>query len=421
MIPTRRAFLRAAGVSMALPWMEALRPARAHAAESGPPRRMVCLCAPLGVHPPDFFPEKAGKDYALTPYLEVLKEHREDFTVMSGLSHPDVAEGHDSGYSYLTGAHHKGFMRSGFRNSISIDQLAAEHIGGRTRVASLVLSTEGSGLSWTRSGVLVPPSLAPSSVFAQLFIEGGPDEREAQMRRLRQGQSILDQVRGQSKAMEPGLGARDREKLDEYYTSVRELEQRMTVAKEWTTRPKPKVDAKPPQNPPNVDLAARCRAWFDLTHLAFQTDSTRLVTILLNGASAGAPPIPGVSQGHHDLSHHGQDPAKIAQLRKVETEMMKTLAEFLGKLKGSKEDGATLLDRTTVFFGSNLGNASNHATKNLPILLAGGGFRHGQHLAFDAKSPPPLCNLFVSMVQQLGLPIDRFGSSTGTLTGLQTA
>jgi hypothetical protein len=421
MTTTRRAFLRAAGISVALPWLEALEPSRAHAAEPDPRRRMVCLCAPLGVHPPNFFPEKAGKDYAATPYLEVLKEHREDFTVMSGLSHPDVAEGHDSGYSYLTGAHHQGFMRGGFRNSISLDQLAAEHIGSRTRVASLVLSTEGFGLSWTRSGVLIPPSLAPASVFAQLFIEGGPDESEAQMRRLRQGQSILDQVRDQSKAMEPGLGVHDREKLDEYFTSVRELEQRMTIAKEWAKKPKPKVDAKPPQNPPNLDLAARCRTWFDLTHLAFQTDSTRLVTILLNGSSQGAPPIPGVSQGHHDLSHHGQDPNKIAQLRLVELEMMKTIGEFLGKLKGTQEDGVRLLDRTMVFFGSNLGNASNHATKNLPILMAGGGFKHGEHLAFDPKSPPPLCNLFVSMLQRLGLPIDRFGSSTGTLTGFQTA
>jgi hypothetical protein len=192
----------------------------------------------------------------------------------------------------------------------------------------------------------------------------------------------------------------------------------MTVAKEWAKKPKPKVDAKPPQNPPNVDLGARCRTWFDLTHLAFQTDSTRLVTILLNGSSQGAPPIPGVSQGHHDLSHHGQDPGKIAQLRLVELEVMKTIAEFLGKLKGTPEEGGNLLDRTMVFFGSNLGNASNHATKNLPILLAGGGFKHGEHLAFDPKSPPPLCNLFVSMLQRLGLPIDRFGSSTGTLTGL---
>jgi hypothetical protein len=419
MMPTRRGFLKAAGVSMALPWMDAFAPKSLRASESGPRRRMVCLCASLGVHAPNFFPEKAGRDYPLSPYLEILKDFRNDFTVMSGLSHPEVAEGHDSGYSFLTGAHHKGFMRGGFRNTISLDQLAAEHLSGQTRVASLSLSTEGFGLSWTRSGVLVPPSLHPSGVFAQLFLTGSADDVEAQMRRLQQGRSILDHVRDLAKAMEPGLGANDREKLDEYFTSVRELEQRLTVAKEWATKPKPKVDAKPPADPANVDIAARCRTWFDLTHLALMTDSTRLVSILLQGGSQGVPPILGVSQGHHDLSHHGQDPKKIAQLRLVELEVMKTLADFLGKLKATKEEGVSLLDRTSVFFGSNLGNANSHATRNLPVLLAGGGFKHGQHLAFGPDGAPPLCNLYVSMLQRLGLPVDKFGSSTGTLTGLE--
>jgi len=293
MNPTRRTFLRAAGVSVALPWLEALAPRRALAAGEAPPRRMVLMNAPLGFHPPHFFPKEAGRDYALSPYLELIQDFRKDFTVMSGLSHPNVAEGHDSGYSYLTGAHHSGFMRGGFRNSISVDQLAAEHIGGKTRFATLALSTEGGSLSWTRSGVEVPSSLSPSNVFAQLFLEGRPDEVEAQMRRLRQGQSILDHVRGLSKSMEPGLGAGDREKLDEYFTSVRELEQRLTIAKEWAKKPKPKVDVPRPQDPPNVDIVARARTWFNLVHLAFQTDSTRLVTLLLNGGSHGSPPIPG--------------------------------------------------------------------------------------------------------------------------------
>jgi hypothetical protein len=414
MTPTRRTFLRAAGVSLALPWLDAFA-----APQSEPKRRMVNLCAPLGLHAPNFFPQKAGKDYPLSPYLEILKDLRNDFTVMSGLCHPDVAEGHDSGYSFLTGAHHKGFMRGGFRNTISMDQLAAEHLGGKTRVATLTLSTEGFGLSWTRSGVMVPPALHPSGVFAQLFLEGGADDVESQMRRLRQGQSILDHVRDLAKAMEPGLGVNDREKLDEYFTSVRELEQRMVIAKEWSTKPKPKVALKQVADPPNVDVVSRCRTWFDLTHLALQTDSTRLVSILLNGGSNGAPPILGVSQNHHDLSHHGQDPKKLDQLRLVEVEMLKTLAEFLTKLKNTKEEGVSLLDRTMVFLGSNLGNANSHATKNLPLLLAGGGFKHGQHLAFTPESAPPLCNLFVSMLQRLGLPLDRFGSSTGTLSGLE--
>jgi hypothetical protein len=410
---SRRTFLRAAGVSLALPWLEGLSPA----APNKPPRRMVCVCTPLGLHPAFFFPEKSGKDYALTPYLEVLKDLRDDFTVISGLSHPDVGPSHDSLYSFLTAAPHPE-LRAGFRNTISLDQFAAEHVGGETRFPSLALSCEGFSLSWTRSGAIVPSDAWPSSVFARLFLEGRPEEVQAQARRLRDGQSILDTVSDQAKTMQSGLGADDREKLDEYFTSVRELEKRLAVAEKWSKVPKPKVDAKPPQNVTNpADLVGRARLWFDLIHLALQTDSTRLVTLLLLGTSL-VPPVKGVSLGHHDLSHHGQDPNKIEQLKKVELEELTTLREFLKKLKETKEEGSTLLDRTAVFFSSNLGNASTHATKNLPVLLAGGGFKHGRHLAFDPAKAPPLCNLYVSVLQQLGVEADRFGSSTGTLTGL---
>jgi hypothetical protein len=412
---SRRSFLHAAGVSLALPWLEAVAGAQTKTAQ--PPRRMVCICTPLGLHPPLFFPEKAGRDFAPTPYLGVLKEFHDNLTVISGLSHPEVGASHDSIFSFLTAAPHPE-LRAGFRNSISLDQLAAEHIGGETRHASLVLSCEGFSLSWTRSGALVPSDCFPSSVFARLFLEGRPDEVQAQARRLRDGRSILDTVREQSRQLQTGLGSSDREKMDEYFTSVRELEQRLARAEEWSKKPKPKVDAKQPQNIANsADLVGRARLMFDLIHLALQTDSTRLITLLLLGTSL-VPPIQGVSLGHHDLSHHGQDPSKIAQLKTVEIEKLRTFAEFLKKLKDSKEGSETLLDRTQVFFSSNLGNASTHATKNLPIILAGGGYRHGQHLAFDPKSPAPLSNLYVSMLQRLGVEVDRFGSSTGTLTGL---
>jgi hypothetical protein len=413
----RRTFLRAAGVSIALPWMDSL--ARGSAAV--PPRRMVFICAPLGMHAANFFPAKTGRDYEASPYLEVLQPVRDDFTIMSGLSHPEIATGHDSQYSFLTGAHHNGFMRGGFRNTISVDQLASERIGGETRVPSLSLACEGSGISWTRSGALVPSANFPSSVFSQLFIEGSAEEVEAQRRRLRYGQSLLDQVREEARRMNRMLGAADREKLEEYLTSVRDLEKQLARSEEWSKKTKPKVDAKPPQNATNgADFIGKARLWFDLTRLALQTDSTRLVAILLLGTSS-VPPVANVSLGHHDLSHHGQDPGKLEQLKKVEMELMKALGDFFVKLKETPEEGAALLDRTMVFFSSNLGNASSHATTNLPVLLAGGGFRHGQHLAFDPAKPPPLCNLFVSMLQRLGLEIDQFGSGTGTLTGLESA
>jgi len=215
------------------------------------------------------------------------------------------------------------------------------------------------------------------------------------------------------------LGSDDRDKLDEYLTSVRELEQRLVNDESWARKPKPKVNVEPPKDITNVaDIIGRSRLLFELSHLALQTDSTRLITIMLAG-STFVPPIKGVTMGHHDLSHHGKDPKKLEQLKIVEIATMETVRDLLAKLKQSQEDGATLLDRTTIFLGSNLGDGSSHSVKNLPVLVAGGGFRHGQHLPFDPNNPPPLCNLYVSMLQRLGIEADKFATSTGTLTGLE--
>ena len=415
----RRTLLRAAGVAIALPLFDALVPKHSRGEDAKTtPKRMVCINTPLGVHPAYFFPQDTGRDYELSPYLEVFQEFREQFTVISGLSHPDVGPSHDSNQSFLTAAPHPE-RRAGFKNSISLDQFAAEHLYGQTRFATLPLSCEGSGLAWTKSGAPVPTESWPSGVFAKLFMEGRPDEVQAQARRLADGQSVLDAVRDQAKKLEKNIGAGDREKLDEYFTSVRELEQRLAQAEMWSKRPKPKVDAKQPTDSRNsADLIGKNRLWFDLIHLALQTDSSRLVTLQLLGTSS-VPPIQGVSQGHHDLSHHGQDPQKIAQLKVLELEKMRTLLTFFQQLRDTKEDGESLLDRTVVFFSSNLADASKHSVKNMPVLLAGGKFNHGQHLAFDENKNPPLSNLFVSMLQQIGIAADKFGSSTGTLTGLE--
>jgi hypothetical protein len=416
----RRTFLKAAGVSLALPCLDAFSPL--HAAEPLSARRgMVCICTPLGLHPAYFFPEKTGKNYESTPYLEVLRDFRSDYTVVSGLSHAGMSPGfaHQASASFLTGV--QGAGRPGFHNAISLDQFAAEKIGGQTRFPSLALSGEGAGLSWTRTGALVPASTSPAKVFAKLFLDGKPEEVKAQVTRLQDGRSILDDVDGEAKSLRSGLGVDDRDRLDEYITSVRELEKRMALNEEWSKKPKPKVNVEQPKDIPNVaDLIGRTRLLFDLTHLALQTDSTRLITIMLAG-STFVPPIAGVSLGHHDLSHHGKDPAKLDQLKIVEVETMKTLRDFLAKLKQSKEAGDTLLDRTMVYLGSNLGDGSSHSVKNLPVLLAGGGFKHGQHLHFNPESPPPLCNLYVSMLQRMGIETDKFSTGTGTLTGLDMA
>jgi hypothetical protein len=417
----RRRFLKAAGVSLALPCLAALSPSRALGAGSEPRRRMVCICTPLGFYQPNFFPQRAGKEYEPTAYLELLEDFRDDYTVISGLAHAGMSSGfaHQATASFLTGV--PGAGRPGFRNAISVDQLAAEHIGDQTRFPSLTLSGEGLGLSWTRTGAIVPADNSPTRVFARLFLDGDADEVRAQVRRLADGRSVLDDVRAQADSLRAELGSSDRDKLEEYLTSVRELEQRLVKDEAWCQTPKPKVNAKPPEDIPNAaDLIGRTRLLFDLTHLALETDSTRLITIMLAG-STYAPPIPGVSLGHHDLSHHGKDPVKLEQLKIVEMETMKTVRDLLARLKQSAEDGATLLDRTTVFLGSNLGDASSHSVKNLPVLVAGGGFRHGQHLAFDPEKPPPLCNLYVSLLQRLGIETEKFGTSTGSLTGLEMA
>lgn len=416
----RRTFLRSTGISLALPGLNLFADGSEDSLNTMPPRRMICICAPLGLHPDNFFPTQSGKDYALSPYLDILKDYREEFTVISGLAHAGMGSSfaHQASASFLTGA--PGAGRPGFRNTISLDQFAADHVGTQTRFPSLALSGEGSGgLSWTRTGALIAADNSPSRVFARLFLEGKAEDMNEKIRSLEDGRSILDDVSDQANSLRSNLGSEDRGKLDEYLTSLRELEQRMVKDESWARKPKPKVQVEPPKDIPNAaDLIGRTRLLFDLSHLAIQTDSTRLITIMLAGSSF-APPIQGVSLGHHDLSHHGKDPSKLEQLKIVELETMKTVRDLLAKLKQSQEEGNSLLDRTTVFLGSNLGDGSSHSTKNLPVLVAGGGFQHGQHLAFDANNPPPLCNLYVNMLQRLGIEVDKFGTSTGTLTGLE--
>ena len=265
---------------------------------------------------------------------------------------------------------------------------------------------------------MIPAQSRPSRVFAKLFLDGTPDEVKLQMQKLREGQSIMDTVQDEARTFMRRAGASDREKLDEYFTSVRELEERLVLSEAWIQKPKPKTGAKAPRDIDNgSDLIGRMRFLFDLIPLALQSDSTRLITVFLQGANA-VPPVAGVTIDHHNLSHHGREPEKIAQLRLVETEQFRVFSGLLDALKKKRKGGAPLLDDTMVMFGSNLGNANSHDTRNLPILLAGGGFKLGRHSAFDADKNKPLCNLFVSMLQQLGVETDNFGSSTGTLTGL---
>jgi hypothetical protein len=427
---SRRCFLRGAGIALSLPLLEAMLPAFAASNEPGSPpapdakpRRMLAICNNLGLLPDEFFPKDSGFGYTLSPYLEILKEHRNDFTVFSGVSHPDVDGGHPADNCFLTAAPHPG--RGGFRNTISLDQFMAERIGHLTRFPSLNLGVnieQGQrSLAWTSSGVLIPPEEKASDVFRRMFIQGTQDEMENQVRRLELGQSILDAVADQAKDLQRNVGLRDRDRLDQYFTSVRELEKRMAMSKEWEHKPKPVVSASIPLDPASPrEYMEKVRLMYDMARLAFETDSTRSIALLLDSVNSPAIEIEGVkiTDGYHNLSHHGRSESKLAQLKAIDEWHMRLLANLFSELKTVQENGEALFDRTMILYGTNLGNANTHVTTNLPTVFAGGGFKHGQHLAFDRERNYPLPNLFVSMLQRMGLEVDRFASGTGPMRGL---
>ncbi len=414
----RRTFLRAAGVCIGLPLLDAMLPVGLGAERKAAAlcaRRLVLIGRGLGLHAPYFFPEKAGKEYEPTRLLKPLQEQRDSFTVFSGMSHRGYAGGHGTEVALLTGVAPEGLRFPDVRNTISLDQEVAARLAGDVRFASLALG--GGAISWNRKGVKVPSEERASTVFKQLFINGTRAEIAQAVQRLRHGQSILDGVREQARLLALTLGPADRERLELLQTSVREAEQRLQRDQAWVLKPKPKVPGKPITDDYIVSqrMLDRQQQWFDLVHLALQTDSTRVIALWLWSHTERLS-LPGVTITHHDASHHGQDEGKIRQLSLIEENEMKLFAGFLGKMRGTNESGRSLLDQTVVFHGSNLGNASAHTCDNLPIILAGGGFKHAGHLAFDRSNNVPLSNLFVRILQQLGIEADRFGSSTGALS-----
>jgi hypothetical protein len=418
---SRRRILRSAGVGLALPLLNAMA-VTASGQTAAVPRRMFGICNNLGVLPGEFFPSGAGPDYIPSPYLKVLEDYRKDFTVFSGVSHPNVDGGHPSDISFLTAAPHP--ASSSFRNTISLDQYIGERIGNQTRFPSLTLAvnTAARSLSWTGNGVAIPPEQSAAGVFRQMFIQGSPKEVEAKIAELDTGRSILDAMADEVRDLERNVGAGDRARLDQYFTSVRELENRLQASKGWERKPKPVVTEPEPQDPASpAQYMAKVSAMYGLVRLAFETDSTRSVTLMLDSVSTPVVEIRGatISDGYHNLSHHGKSEAKLAQLRMIDTWHMRLLADLFKGLKGVREGEETLLDRSMILYGSNLGDANAHSTTNMPTLLAGGGFRHAGHLAFDRSQNYPLPNLFVSMLQRMDIEADRFASSTGTMTGLE--
>ncbi|MCE2801611.1 MAG: DUF1552 domain-containing protein [Planctomycetaceae bacterium] len=423
----RRTFLRGSGIAISLPMLDAMIPALDRSAKgyetpAGLPRRMIAIQTNMGILSQHFFPTVSGKDFELTPYLEVLKDFKSKMTVFSGVSHPDVDGAHEAERSFLSAAPHPG--GAGFRNSISLDQLASEQLGPVTRFPSLVLDVNAEstqGMSFSRSGVKVPSEKSPAKLYASMFLQGKPSEIEARIADLQRGRSSLDFVSDDAKRLARTVGASDRARLDQYFSALRDYENQLQLGQEWERKPKPTPSAPAPTDvTENKRLMDKIRLMLQIARLAFESDSTRVVSLFINTFSI-VPDLPGVKDETHSITHHGGRKEALDQLFIIESAQFKVLAEFLAELQRAKEGDDSLLDRTSVLYGAPMGNAASHDNKNLPVLLLGGGFKHPGHLTFDSKKNYPLPNLYLSMLQRMGIPLDKFATSTGTMQGLEFA
>jgi hypothetical protein len=429
----RRTFLKAAGISVALPALESMCfaadsevAANSEAtgdSEAVAPRRLVCIGNEFGMYPEDFWPKDSRADYAVTKLLKPLEKHRDDFTLFSHLDH-GLKGGHFAIHAFLTGVKYmdaKGMADGG----ISLDQRCAEQVGSRTRFPSLTIGSEGGlhggcQMSWTRTGTRIPPVPGPRELFKKLFIDENATAKKQATNRLDLQASILDAVLGDAKSLEKRVSKADRVKLDEYLSAVREVEVKLKLDRRWQNVAKPTTDLEQPEN---EGLARDLPRIYDLLALALQTDSTRVATLEVGGSFAASDI--GILKGYHGLSHHGKVQGSIDLLTQIELYQVEQFARFVETLRSIREpntDGS-LLDRTQVLFGSGMGNANSHTNSDLPVILAGGGFKHGEHKVYprDQRTRVPLCNLYLSMLQRFGVEVDRFSTATRTLTGLETA
>lgn len=410
----RRRFLKAAGVSLALPALESFAAPAAAAANPAKARNLVCIGTYLGFYQSAFFPAQTGRDYELPTLLKPVAEHRHDFTVFSGLDHR-APNGHGAWNNFLCGQN---------PNSYSLDQMVADKIGQDSRFPSIQLSAGKASrtMSHTRQGVALPMIQRPSVLYGKLFTS--PEDRARNEYLLRSGHSSLDVVLDDAKRLQNSVSAADKAKLGEYFDSLRSVEKRMTQQIRSINDPIPETQYRlPDYDPvaPTLQLEAET-LMYDLMALALETESTRALSLFIGGLGQVFT-INGetLQAGYHALSHHGNDPDAIADLIKVEAEHMRCFNGFLNHLKARTDaQGRPLLDSTIVLLGSGMGDASRHANSNLPTLVAGGGFHHGQHLAVDpkAKDAPLLGDLYVTLMQQLGLEADRFSNASRNLNHL---
>ncbi len=394
------------GLGLALPWLES-----SAMADAPRPRRLVCVGNHLGFYPGNFFPQDIGKDYTPTSTLKPLDQHRNDLTVFSNLDH-ELNGGHGAVHGFLTSI--KKNEAEGFpAKNISLDQAAAEHVGSATRFPSVNTGIyKGTDMCWTRAGVHVPPVSNPAALFRALFVNLPATEREIERTRLQYRGSVLDALRDSANALNRNLNAADRNKLDQYLTSVRDVERRLQMSKQWIDQPKPKspIDEVLDQERQHLDEVA---LFYDLMALALQTDSTR-VTTLETGMGFRTSELD--LDGYHGISHHGKAPGRIDQLKVVESFLTTQLSGFMDRLKEAR-----IFEDTLVVFGSGMSDASSHSNRNLPVLLAGGGVKHQGHLICPAEQHKrvPLSNLWLSVLQWFGSESDRFGRSTGTFSPMK--
>ena len=421
-IDRRRFVLQTLGTTMALPWLPSLTARAAGATNArraikgagAGVNRFVAIGNLLGFQQKSFFPTTAGKDYETTPLLQPLAGNREHFTVYRGLDH-GVKGGHFAVHSFLSGV-----LNSEAKNrpesNVTIDQYLAEEIGFETRFPSLTVGSEGGihggcQIAWTKAGVRVPPITGPAELFEKLFVSDSADRKARRKRENRLQASILDLVRDDANQLARKVNREDKDKLDEYFTSVRDVEKRLELRQRWTDQPKPKAPFEKPMDRNTVDDLPLL---YELIALALQTDSTRIATLEIGGSFL--PQHLGIEKSYHGLSHHGNDEQAIKHLITLETYQVEQFGKFLTRLAGIPDGERTLLDSTAVIFGSGMGNGNSHRNDDLPIILAGGGYRHGEFRQVENKGmhKVPLCNLYLEMAHRMGVEIDSFGTSTGT-------